>query len=39
MAKDNRAGRRSSRAENIERLLAAELGVDWSAYDKEVSSK
>jgi len=26
-------------AENIERLLAAELGVDWSAYDKEVSSK
>jgi hypothetical protein len=26
-------------AENIERLLATELGVDWSAYDKEVSSK
>ena len=23
----------------IERLLAAELGVDWSAYDHEVSSK
>jgi hypothetical protein len=26
-------------AEKIERLLATELGVDWSAYDKEVSSK
>jgi hypothetical protein len=26
-------------AEKIERLLAAELGVDWSAYDREVSSK
>jgi hypothetical protein len=26
-------------AEIIERLLAAELGVDWSAYDQEVSSK
>jgi hypothetical protein len=26
-------------AEKIERLLAAELGVDWPAYDKEVSSK
>ena len=26
-------------AEGIERLLATELGVDWPAYDKEVSSK
>jgi hypothetical protein len=26
-------------AENVERLLAAELGVDWQAYDHEVSSK
>jgi hypothetical protein len=26
-------------AEKIERLLATELGVDWSAYDREVSSK
>ena len=26
-------------ATGIERLLAAELGVDWSAYDHEVSSK
>jgi hypothetical protein len=23
----------------VERLLAVELGVDWSAYDREVSSK
>jgi hypothetical protein len=26
-------------AEKVERLLAAELGVDWSAYAEEVSSK
>jgi hypothetical protein len=26
-------------AEKVERLLAAELGVDWQAYDHEVSSK
>jgi len=26
-------------ATGIERLLAVELGVDWSAYDREVSSK
>ena len=26
-------------ATGIERLLAAELGVDWSAYDHEVSTK
>jgi hypothetical protein len=26
-------------AEKIERLLARELGVDWSAYSKEVESK
>lgn len=26
-------------AQGEERLLAAELGVDWSAYDREVSSK
>ena len=26
-------------AERIERLLATELGVDWSAYSKEVESK
>lgn len=26
-------------AEKIERLLAAELGVDRSVYDREVSSK
>jgi hypothetical protein len=26
-------------AERIERLLVTELGVDWSAYDREVSSK
>lgn len=23
----------------VERLLAVELGVDWGAYDREVSSK
>ena len=26
-------------AEKIERLLARQLGVNWSAYDREVSSK
>jgi hypothetical protein len=26
-------------AEKIERLLAAQLGVDWTKYDREVSSK
>jgi hypothetical protein len=26
-------------ATTVERLLAVELGVDWGAYDREVSSK
>ena len=26
-------------ATKVERLLAQELGVNWSAYDREVSSK
>jgi hypothetical protein len=26
-------------ATGIERLLAAELGVDWEVYDREVASK